>query len=174
MWYLRFSRRWRFKLRSSELWRRIMLWYGTNVSEDRAVCIFMVKFGLPKRRRHITTMNFDTLIRPWCWLVGNVTKLDHSNEYVALVEWLYSDKGTVTVSFSPPQIRLLLVWEWTRISAGETAFNAFCIYVAIWISLLSSSSSLQRRPWLSKKCSVFCFLNLHLLWNVANKISPCL
>jgi hypothetical protein len=45
---LRLSRRWCFKSRSSDLWRRVMLWYYTNVSEDHAVSIFRVK----RRWRH--------------------------------------------------------------------------------------------------------------------------
>jgi hypothetical protein len=32
--HLRFSRHWRSKSRSSGLWRRVVLWWDTNVSED--------------------------------------------------------------------------------------------------------------------------------------------
>jgi hypothetical protein len=41
---LRFSRRWRFKSRSSGLWRRVVIWYDTNVSEDHAAFTLRVKW----------------------------------------------------------------------------------------------------------------------------------
>jgi len=33
-WDLRFSWRWRFKLRSSELWHRTVLWWDTNIPDS--------------------------------------------------------------------------------------------------------------------------------------------
>jgi len=36
----RLSRPWRFKSKSSGLWRRVLLWEDTNVSEDHAASIF--------------------------------------------------------------------------------------------------------------------------------------
>jgi hypothetical protein len=42
---LRFSQRWKFKSRSSGLWRRVVLGYDTNVSEIYAASFFMVKWS---------------------------------------------------------------------------------------------------------------------------------
>jgi hypothetical protein len=42
---LGFSPRWRFTSKCSELLRRVVMWQATNVSEDLAASMFMVKMN---------------------------------------------------------------------------------------------------------------------------------
>jgi hypothetical protein len=60
---MRFSRRWRFKSWSSGLWRRVVLWQDTDVSEFRAAFFYQGKAGGGRRTSEMFVSYHNTARR---------------------------------------------------------------------------------------------------------------